>query len=75
MKYPTYCPEHKNEELRIEYYNDKIGRGVRTGYCNLCAKHYPMCFAINYMDPCKFLEGHSGPHINSHSNSEFENDR
>jgi len=53
----TFCPEHSDCELRIEYTGE-----THTGFCLKYLKHYKMCRATNYMSSCNKLKGHEGLH-------------
>ena len=51
----TYCPIHKNEELRRE-------DNYSTGFCLKCLKHYELCCENIYMSICCKLKDHEGKH-------------
>jgi hypothetical protein len=61
------CPIH-NIELRTECSTENGW----TGYCPLCARHYPKCTESRYMDSCDLLKGHQGPHIGLHTGEKWE---
>ncbi len=62
----SYCPEHEDIQLRIEYDIDDDNNSLITGYCNKCAKHYPICCDQSgkeiHMECCTKVKGHSGKH-------------
>jgi hypothetical protein len=56
------CPVHTHVQLRIEYPRD----GGRTGYCAMCARHYPLCMRVRFMESCDREKNHSPPHRTAH---------
>jgi len=50
------CPEHPNEEMRLEF-------GVSATYfCPKCPRHYLACTTCKYTEMCTKLAAHTGPH-------------
>lgn len=64
IKVIPICPEHQ-EELRQEFLTDDEGRGYMSGFCFKCAKHYPLCTRVRYMNHCVRQRGHEGEHLDS----------
>jgi hypothetical protein len=63
------CPVH-NIETRTEC--SSLDNDGWSGYCSLCAKHYPKCTETQHMDSCDLLKGHQGPHIGLHTGEKWE---
>lgn len=52
------CPVHPEVALRRER--------NETGFCPTCLRHYDLCTVVRYMDMCKLLLDHDGPHQGQH---------
>ena len=52
------CPVHPEVVLRREHFE--------TGFCLKCLRHHDLCTAVRYMDMCKLLRDHEGPHQGTH---------